>query len=81
MGDGMERRLGGERRRQDSGPPAGWRERRRSVERRRPDVGMVQVSDSDWEKYFGRRAATVAAPTTGGDPLEMSSTVFDRVRD
>lgn len=81
MGDGIERRLGGERRRQDSGPPAGWRERRRSVERRQPDVGLVQVSDSDWEKYFGRRAGTAAVPTAGGDPFEISSTVFDRVRD
>lgn len=40
------RRLGNDRRDNDVGPPKGWRERRRSVERRYPDV--QEISFAEW---------------------------------
>ena len=35
-----------ERRIDDTGPPSGWRERRKNVERRRPEVR--EISFSEW---------------------------------
>jgi len=40
------KRLTDDRRGSDSGPPKGWRERRRTVERRRPEV--QEISFSEW---------------------------------
>lgn len=40
------KRLGDDRRGTDCGPPQGWRERRRSVERRHPEV--QEISFSEW---------------------------------
>ncbi|MGA9395581.1 MAG: hypothetical protein WBV56_09590 [Azonexus sp.] len=39
-------RSGAERRIDDIGPPSGWRDRRKNVERRRPDVR--EISFSEW---------------------------------
>jgi len=44
-----EKRLGGDRRRYEAGPPNGWRERRRSVERRNLDV--AEIPFSEWLAY------------------------------
>lgn len=44
------KRLCDERRDQDIGPPEGWRERRRAVERRLPVV--VEVPFSEWLAQF-----------------------------
>lgn len=35
-----------DRRAKESGPPAGWTERRRSVERRKPEV--VEITFREW---------------------------------
>ena len=40
------RRAGDDRRNNDKGPPAGWSERRRAVERRRPEVR--EISFAEW---------------------------------
>jgi len=40
------RRSGDDRRDEDRGPPSGWSERRKSVERRRPDVR--EISFAEW---------------------------------
>ncbi len=40
------RRQGSDRRGDDIGPPKGWRERRRSVERRYPEVR--EISFAEW---------------------------------
>ncbi len=40
------KRLGYDRRNAEYGPPSGWRERRRTVERRRPEVH--EISFSEW---------------------------------
>ena len=39
------RRLGEDRRNADVGPPKGWRERRRTVERRYPEVHEIAFSE------------------------------------
>ena len=39
-----------DRRHRDAGPPQGWRERRRSVERRLPEVR--ELAFSDWLAQF-----------------------------
>lgn len=78
----MERRAGRDRRCHDGGPPSGWCERRRSVERRQPEVGLTDISDSDWEKYFGNGMGTLApAVIHEGEQFEVAAVVFDRVRD
>lgn len=41
-----------DRRKADNGPPAGWSERRRSVERRLPEVEEGVVSHEVWSEYF-----------------------------
>lgn len=41
-----EKRLISDRRHDEQGPPLGWKERRRSVERRKPEV--VEVSIEEW---------------------------------
>ncbi len=42
---GKSRKRGGDRRDQDVGPPSGWRERRHSVERRRPEVREISLTE------------------------------------
>lgn len=42
------RRKSDERRQEDIGPPAGWKERRRAVERRMPGVEEVEMSENDF---------------------------------
>jgi hypothetical protein len=46
MPKSKEKRRGGDRRTQEGAPPKGWSERRRSVERRLPDV--EEISFSEW---------------------------------
>lgn len=55
-----------------SGPPLGWRERRRSVERRFPEVIETDLSLFEWQEYFvawknGRvvRVSIESAPVYG----------------
>lgn len=43
-----DRRSGSDRRKVDKGPPKGLRERRVSVEPRKPEVQEVEISPSDW---------------------------------
>ena len=43
-----DRRSGADRRKEDKGPPKGGRERRISVEPRKPEVQEVEISPSDW---------------------------------
>jgi hypothetical protein len=44
-----EKRVCGDRRVRESGPPNGWRERRKSVERRRLEVDEIPFSE--WLAY------------------------------
>ncbi|HEX6736255.1 MAG TPA: hypothetical protein VF096_15710 [Azonexus sp.] len=45
MRGNSDKRGGDDRRGEDQGPPDGWRERRRSVERRYPDVHEIPFSE------------------------------------
>lgn len=40
-----EQRADGDRRASELGPPEGWRERRKTVERRRPEVQEIPFSE------------------------------------
>lgn len=51
-----EKRMGRDRRALESGPPNGWRERRKSVERRRLEVDEIPFSE--WLAYRPVRAET-----------------------
>jgi len=53
MANGNKVRAGMDRRAQENGPPDGWRERRKSVERRRPEVREILFAE--WLSYVRRR--------------------------
>lgn len=40
-----DKRMGEDRRTRELGPPDGWRERRKAVERRRPEVDEIPFSE------------------------------------
>ena len=74
----IERRQPNERRHSDYGPPEACCERRRRTERRLPELIEATISDSDWEKLFGR---TPVVSTNRGDALDLAAEVFGRARD
>lgn len=45
MNKSFDKRLSEDRRAEEVGPPAGWRDRRRTVERRRPEVEEIPFSE------------------------------------
>lgn len=51
-----EKRMGGDRRATECGPPNGWRERRKRVERRQPEVDEIPFSE--WLAYRPVRVET-----------------------
>jgi hypothetical protein len=53
MNSTKERRLADDRRQEEVGPPSGWRDRRRSTERRIPEISECDVSEAEWDFYFG----------------------------
>jgi hypothetical protein len=69
-----------DRRQLEMGPPAGWGERRRRVERRLPVAEETEVSAEDWERFFGAAART-AQPDRNIITFDLAAEVFDRVRD
>jgi hypothetical protein len=44
-----KKRSGNDRRNEEKGPPSGWSERRRTVERRKPEV--QEISLSEWAAF------------------------------
>ena len=48
-----------DRRVEDIGPPGGWRERRKHVERRIPETFEIEVSADEWAAYFGANGQSV----------------------
>jgi len=46
-------RASNDRRDDDRGPPSGWKERRRTAERRIPSVEETDMSETEWLSYFG----------------------------
>jgi hypothetical protein len=43
-----------DRRLEDIGPPKGWQDRRKRVERRIPETVEIEVSEAEWAAYFER---------------------------
>ena len=72
-----KRNLPEDRRIEDAGPPPGWRDRRKGVERRIPVTEEVDVTDSQWATYFGPRSDDAAENEQAPDDAEGA---FDRVR-
>jgi len=54
------RRQQHDRRQAEIGPPEGWKERRRTTERRIPTIEECEVSESEWLMFFGKAAATTS---------------------
>ena len=50
-----------DRRDEDIGPPAGWKDRRHTTERRIPTVEEATVSEDEWLAYFTPRPTDEAA--------------------
>lgn len=48
-------RAAADRRDEDLGPPAGWKDRRRTTERRIPSVEEATISEDEWLAYFTPR--------------------------
>lgn len=48
----IDERMGEDRRADDLGPPAGWKERRSSVERRLPTVDEESFSELEWFRHL-----------------------------
>jgi|PlaIllAssembly_1097288.scaffolds.fasta_scaffold40017_2 hypothetical protein len=48
----IDKRKGEDRRADDLGPPAGWNERRNSVERRLPTVEEESLSEIEWFRHL-----------------------------
>ena len=65
----------GERRIDDLGPPAGWKERRRSVERRMPEVKEDEFTQSEW---FGQMAAFVDERATQEEEIRKAFEALER---
>jgi len=61
---GSERREPADRRHDDMGPPNGWRDRRRTVERRLPQVEEDAVPHSAWLSSFEMFKAFVSHRNT-----------------
>lgn len=51
-GASQDRRALDDRRRDELGPPCGWKERRRTVERRMPGVEENVISHGEWKDLF-----------------------------
>ena len=48
----QQQRAASDRRDDDIGPPAGWKDRRHTTERRIPNVEESSVSEDEWLAYF-----------------------------
>lgn len=50
-----------DRRQDEIGPPAGWKDRRKTTERRIPAIEECEVSESEWLMFFGKSPAPGSA--------------------
>lgn len=80
------RRSTTDRRIRDYGPPAGWRDRRRTTERRIPNVEEQVISEEEWLLYFGTTTTstktTVTVVTSHIEKHEEhSANILGRARD
>ena len=78
MKNNGERRTLNDRRDEDYGPPRGWRDRRRTTERRIPEIAEQRISESEWLFYFGNPRPAVAMQ---GAASESAADILDKIRD
>nr|MBL8412171.1 ankyrin repeat domain-containing protein [Dechloromonas sp.] len=76
-----ERRMLGERRLRDIGPPAALRERRVQQERRATSVSEIELSDLQWENYFSQSQPTPMMPEALHEAEHEVSLILGRARD
>ncbi len=57
MSKDYKERAVSDRRDDDFGPPGGWKERRRTTERRIPAVEETAMSEDEWQAYFGNASS------------------------
>ena len=82
MTNSQERRNRLDRRIIDCAPPHGWKDRRRTAERRIPEIVELDVSDAEWAQYFGDVAKVRAqALVVNSLQLDKASEVLNRIRD
>jgi hypothetical protein len=72
----FERRYCVDRRLEELGPPSGWKDRRRRTERRIPEIGVCEVSESEWLHYFGG-----VGKTTASIAPDLAADIFERARE
>lgn len=66
-----------DRRDDDRGPPNGWKDRRRTAERRIPSVEEKDMSEAEWLSYFGSTKPVTASP---GDTHEIAAEILGKAR-
>jgi hypothetical protein len=82
MTHSQERRTRHDRRMVDCSPPQGWKDRRRTAERRIPALVEHEVSDAEWALYFGGiTKAPAQTLVTNTLQLDQASEVLNRIRD
>lgn len=79
VSQGLDLRRLADRRHDDQGPPCGWRERRRNVERRMPIVREDEISQTEWFRrmasFLSRRKAERMAIEKAFEALEERNRV------
>lgn len=74
----IERRARADRRVRDIGPPNGWIERRKQVERRLSVAEEAELSPEEFVRYFG---ALAKIATNNDSQMDLAAEVLDKVRD
>lgn len=80
----LKPRVNSDRRHADYGPPGVWKERRRTAERRLPEIQESEISEAEWLLHFGAiESAENNKPSDSAAPpiAENVAEVFGRVRD
>jgi hypothetical protein len=75
MSGKYKNRTGLDRRKRDSGPPAGWKERRRNPERRLPEVEEISI-----EEFNRLMQASGTSMPTQAESAEEKPFDWDEVR-
>ena len=82
MSDEKKPRSGRDRRKRDIGPPSGWKERRRSAERRMPEVEELSVAEFMrlMKESNAPGSAAINASLSGQQGTEQDSFDWESVR-
>lgn len=85
MANEKHHRARADRRQHEIGPPRGWKDRRRTTERRIPEIEECEVSEAEWLLYFGSTTTTTRegsiSTTTVLVEIDTAADIFSRIRD